>query len=81
VYVPPAEVTIQGAPPPPRQEFMSAQPSPQHFWIAGDWSWDGRQYVWAPGRWEVRRPGWEWVPPHWQRRGPQMVWRPGHWRH
>ena len=54
------------APPPPRQEVMTPQPSPNHFWIRGDWSWNGREYVWEPGHWEMRHDGWQWVPAHWE---------------
>ena len=51
-----------------RHERLPDPPSPEHHWVAGHWSWDGRAYVWVPGYYQARpRPGVAWVNGHWER--------------
>ena len=40
------------------------QPSPDHFWVPGHWSWVGDHYGWRPGYWSRIHPDWVWVPAH-----------------
>ena len=49
------EVVVRSPPPAERVEVVAAAPSPEHFWVKGNWHWDGHEYVWLPGRWEIRR--------------------------
>lgn len=57
------------------------QPSANHVWIEGYWTWQNNRYEWVPGHW-AQRPyaGADWVPPTWERRGAgNYVFREGHW--
>ena len=47
----------------------SAQPSENHFWVPGTWSYRQSRYVWRPGFWSPCHDNWVWVPEHY-------VWRP-----
>jgi hypothetical protein len=40
------------------------QPSLDHFWVPGHWSWVGDHYAWRPGYWSRIHPDWVWVPAH-----------------
>lgn len=78
--LPPLEIRIATAAPPPlRREVVLARPGPQFLWVSGAWHWED-EWVWIPGRWIVRpvreakwvrasyvkvRGGWKYVPPHW----------------
>lgn len=75
-------VVITQAPPATRpQEVVVAQPSPQHVWIEGYWTWQSGRYVWVAGHWEVPpRSGAIWVPPVTQRRDNEYVFQEGYWK-
>ena len=80
---PQAEVIVESAPPPPpppAQPPPPPPPSPEHYWIAGYYGWEGREYRWHPGRYE-RRPHARarWVTPHWEVRPRGRIWIEGHW--
>ena len=79
VYAQP-EIVVQAAPPPPQVEVIPVAPSPQHFWIAGHWGWEGGRHMWMPGRYEMRRPGRQWEPAHWGQGPGGYRYQPGHWR-
>jgi hypothetical protein len=74
------EVSVALAPPPPRVDIVTLAPSPQHFWIAGFWGWNGREHVWQPGHWEHHRPGYVYAPAHWVRAGSSYRFVGGYWR-
>jgi hypothetical protein len=75
---PPPPVVVQTAPPPLQVEVIPIAPSPNHFWIAGHWHWEGR-WVWRPGHYVLRRVGYRWVSPHYEPRGGAFVYVGGHW--
>src|SRR3981081_3635493 len=55
-------------PPPPadREETATAAPSAEHFWVRGNWRWEGAEYRWTPGHWEARRANASWKAGHWR---------------
>jgi hypothetical protein len=75
---PPAEVTVQTAPPAAQVEVVPVAPSVNHVWIAGHWHWAGR-WVWVRGHYVVRRVGMRWVPAHYVQRGGAYIYVGGHW--
>jgi hypothetical protein len=80
---PQAEVVVESAPPPPApppQPPPPPPPSPEHYWVAGYYGWEGREYRWHPGHYE-RRPHARahWVGAHWEVRPRGRVWIEGHW--
>jgi hypothetical protein len=80
--VPAVRVTyVEREPPPVRHERIPEPPSRDHHWVAGHWSWDGREYIWVPGYYHVRpRPNLAWVDGHWERHERGWYWVEGHWR-
>jgi len=79
---PGAEVYVNDAPPPPREEVVvGVAPGPSYVWVGGYWSWQHSNWYWVRGQWVARpRPGVAWVPGHWQSRGRGHVWVGGYWR-
>lgn len=69
----------RNAPPARRYERPSAAPSSRHFWVGGNWRWNGRQHVWNRGRWVQRRDRYNYVPARWQRRWGRYEYQPSHW--
>lgn len=45
-------------PPPPRPVVVvqPVRPSYGHYWVDGQWAWNGCRYVWAPGYWATTAP-------------------------
>jgi hypothetical protein len=66
--------------PPPRQEIITAAPSPQAVWVPGAWERTPDQWNWVNGAW-VKPPLRQayWLPGYWQHAGGQYQWEPGHW--
>src|SRR5579872_3704261 len=73
------DLRINVAPPPARVEVIPPAPSPEHYWIAGHWQYEGNQHVWVAGHWEAPRAGEFWVRPFWLREGDAWVFHPGRW--
>ncbi len=64
----PGTIIVTQAPPAVQQEMMPAQPSSEHKWIAGYWTWRDNRYEWVSGHWEVPpSSGAVWVAPRWER--------------
>ncbi|HEY2739773.1 MAG TPA: YXWGXW repeat-containing protein [Thermoanaerobaculia bacterium] len=74
-------IRVGAAPPPLRQEVVSARPGPDYAWIPGSWEWRHHDYAWVGGRW-ARPPhrGAVWVAPRHEMRGHNHYWISGHWR-
>jgi hypothetical protein len=68
------------APPPMREEVMSAQPGSHFVWIPGHWGWRNHEYVWTNGYWVTPRAGHNWVSGRWMKHGRHWKWNPGHWQ-
>ncbi len=72
---------VEREPPPVRYERVPPPPSPEHYWVAGHWNWNGNAYAWVPGYYHARpRPGVVWVDGHWARHERGWYWVEGHWR-
>ena len=60
-------IIVMQAPPAPQQEVVLAQPTPDHKWVAGYWTWRNERYEWVAGHWEVPPSrNSTWVVPHWE---------------
>jgi hypothetical protein len=60
-----SEVEYLPQPPETVEEGPSIeQPSVNHFWVPGYWSWTVDHYAWRPGYWSRIHPDWVWVPAH-----------------
>jgi len=42
---------VTQAPPAMQQEVVLAQPTSQHVWLAGFWTWRNDRYEWMAGHW------------------------------
>ena len=61
-------ILVMQAPPVLQQEVISAQPSSDHRWIPGYWTWRNERYEWMAGHWELPpEPSSVWVAPRWER--------------
>lgn len=63
-YLPPPPASVENGP-------NSAQPSEDHFWVPGNWTWQTNRYAWKPGFWWQAQPNWVWSPAYytWTPRG------------
>ena len=62
-------IIVTQAPPTPQQEVVLAQPSSDHKWVPGYWTWRNSRYEWMAGHWEVPPSSSSvWVAPRWERR-------------
>ena len=61
-------ILVMQAPPPVQQEVVLAQPSSNHRWIAGYWTWRNERYEWMAGHWELPpAQSSVWIAPRWER--------------
>jgi hypothetical protein len=63
-------ILVQQAPPTLQQELVSAQPSSDHKWIPGYWTWSSNngRYEWMSGHWQLPPTrNAVWVAPRWER--------------
>jgi len=75
---PPTPLIVESAPPRPVVERMVVSPGPGYLWVAGHYSWSGRQWVWIPGAWYMPpQPGAVWVEARWDHR--THNWIEGYW--
>ncbi len=71
---------ITQAPPAMQQEVVLAQPSTQHVWLAGYWTWRNGRYEWMAGHWELPpSTSSVWVAPRWERQGNAYKFYEGYW--
>lgn len=71
---------ITQAPPAMQQEVVLAQPSTQHVWLPGYWTWRNDRYEWMAGHWELPpSTGTVWVAPRWERQGNAYKFYEGYW--
>jgi hypothetical protein len=66
-------------PPPPVTAPPGAAPSPESFWVPGNWVWNGERYVWRAGYWARVQPGYVWVPGHYRWTPYGYVYVAGYW--
>jgi hypothetical protein len=50
-------VCVPYPPPAPKAEVVPPQPSDDHVFVDGQWSWQTRRWVWVPGGWVIPPPG------------------------
>ena len=61
-------VIVTQAPPAVQQEMVSAQPTSDHKWVPGYWTWRNSRYEWVAGHWELPpRNDAVWIAPRWER--------------
>jgi hypothetical protein len=71
---------VTQAPPALQSEVVLAQPSPQHVWIAGYWTWQNDRYEWMAGHWELPpNSASVWVAPRWEQQGASYRFYEGYW--
>ena len=74
-------IIVSQAPPAPQQELVLAQPSPQHVWLVGYWTWRNDRYEWMAGHWQLPPYGTSvWVSPTWEQEGNAYRFHEGYWR-
>jgi hypothetical protein len=74
------EVAYLPGPPESMEEGPNTpQPTEQHAWAPGHWSWIDGRYVWTPGYWFELRPDWAWVPAHYVWTPAGFVFVEGYW--
>ena len=77
----PNTLIVTEAPPVLQHEVVPAQPSSQHVWIAGYWTWRNNRYEWMAGHWEV--PPYAaatWMNPRWEPEGGAFRFYEGFWK-
>ena len=73
-------IVVTQAPPALQQEVVLAQPSSQHVWIAGYWTWRNSRYEWMAGHWELPpSSGSVWIAPRWEQQGNAYRFYEGYW--
>lgn len=73
-------IIVNQAPPAPPPEAVIAQPTQNHVWIPGFWTWRNERYEWMAGHWEVPpRSSSEWVNPRWENDGNAYRFFEGYW--
>jgi hypothetical protein len=71
---------ITQAPPALQQEVVMAQPSPQHVWLPGYWTWRNSRYEWMAGHWELPpSTSTAWIAPRWEQQGNAYKFYEGYW--
>ena len=73
-------IIVTQAPPGPQQDLVLAQPTPQHVWLAGYWTWRNDRYEWMAGHWELPPSSSSvWVAPRWEQQGNAYRFYDGYW--
>jgi len=73
-------IIVTQAPPAMQQEVVLAQPSSQHVWLAGYWTWRNDRYEWMAGHWELPPgPNSVWTAPRWEQQGNAYRFYEGYW--
>jgi len=74
-------IVVTQAPPALQQEVVLAQPTPDHKWLPGYWTWRNDQYQWVAGHWELPpNSGAVWVAPRWEQQGNAYRFYEGYWQ-
>jgi len=78
--MPVVSTIITQAPPALQQEVAQAQPSSDHVWLAGYWTWRNDRYEWMAGHWELPpSSSARWVAPRWEQQGNAYKFTEGYW--
>ena len=61
-------IVVTQAPPAVQAEVITAQPSSDHKWVPGYWTWRNSRYEWVSGHWELPPSrNSTWIAPRWER--------------
>jgi len=61
-------IIVMQAPPAVQTEVMPAQPTSDHKWVPGFWTWRNERYEWMAGHWELPpNRNSVWIAPRWER--------------
>lgn len=67
--------------PPSTTDSVEDQPSPQHVYISGHWTWKDGAYTWVSGAWELPPSNSaEWIAPRWEKKENGYVLQEGYWQ-
>lgn len=73
-------IVMQAPPAPQPPAAMPAQPTSQHAWIPGFWTWRNSRYEWMAGHWEVPPfAGAVWQNPRWVPESGSYRFYEGYW--
>jgi len=73
-------VVVTQAPPALQADIVLAQPTSQHVWIAGYYTWRNDRYEWMTAHWELPpRTNAVWVKPSWEQQGNAYKFTEGYW--
>ena len=73
-------IIVTEAPPAMQQEVVLAQPTSQHVWLPGYWTWRNDRYEWMAGHWELPPSSSSvWVRPRWEQQGNAYKFYEGYW--
>jgi len=75
-----ATTVVTTAPPALQSETVLAQPSSNHVWVPGYWTWRNDRYEWVSGHWELPPNSRAvWVAPVWEQQGNAYKFTEGYW--
>jgi WXXGXW repeat (2 copies) len=76
----PATLLPPTLPPAPPREVVPTQPSPDHVWLDGYWTWRDDGYAWMAGHWALPpSPDAVWITARWEEFGRGYEFHEGHW--
>jgi hypothetical protein len=70
MQTPSGTIIVQQAPPAMQTEVITAQPTSDHKWVPGYWTYrsESSRYEWVSGHWEIPPTrGSVWIAPRWER--------------
>jgi hypothetical protein len=74
-------IVVKQQPPAPPVEAVVAQPSRDHVWMPGYWTWRNERYEWMAGRWQIPpHVGAQWINPRWKKDGNAFRFYEGYWK-
>lgn len=72
VYYPQPPASLEAGPNVP-------QPSPDYFWVPGNWVYTDGRYVWRGGYWAASQQNWVWMPSYYVRTPGGYIYNAGYW--
>ncbi len=67
--------------PPSTTDSVEDQPTPQHVYVSGHWTWKDGAYTWVSGAWELPPSNSaEWVAPRWEKKDNGYALKEGYWQ-
>jgi len=72
VYYPQPPQSLEAGP-------NSPQPSPNHFWVPGNWVFADGRYAWRGGYWAASQQNWIWIPAYYVNTPGGYIYNAGYW--